>query len=213
MTGNNQDSFHLLTLFEHHVTSAHPHCFRDILVRDMCCKRQEWWPMSCCPSQMTGMEISTQGTIFHNKKTDRARTACCPGTFLWVQSVVQWDRVGSMGMINKELMNSSVLQWCSSLSLIFYDACGCVIWDTLMYLHWTKNRPMSHWNLRLPPWHKSGKICISFKLEKHTWRQSVRTINYIVFIFNSAHHTWRLFSKDCSFAESRSTCDFVLYSR
>ena len=40
MTRNNQQSFDLLTIFEQHVTSTHPRCFRDSFGRDMCCKRQ-----------------------------------------------------------------------------------------------------------------------------------------------------------------------------
>ena len=35
MTRNNQQSSHSLTIFEQHVTSARPHCFSDLFVRDM----------------------------------------------------------------------------------------------------------------------------------------------------------------------------------
>ena len=74
MTCNNQQSFHFLTIFEQHVTSAHPHCFRDSFVRDMCCKRPKWWPTSHHPGQLAGIEIFAQGTIFD--KNNRQCNEC-----------------------------------------------------------------------------------------------------------------------------------------
>ena len=64
MTRNNQQSFDLLTIFEQHVTSARPRCFRDSFVRDVCCKRQERRPTNRRPGRLVGIEIFAQGSIF-----------------------------------------------------------------------------------------------------------------------------------------------------
>ena len=77
------------------------------------------------------------------------------------------DRVGRMGASNEELMSSSLLRRCSWLSSIFPMPVDLLFGDISMYPHYTKKRPMSRHNLRLPPWHNIAGICIGFELEEH----------------------------------------------
>ena len=96
MTHNNQQSFHLLTIFEQHVTSAHLHCFRDLFVRDVCCKRQEQRPTSHHPGRLAGMEIFAQAMIFEAVKLsvmmEGAKTLKLYGKLLSDEAREPWER-------------------------------------------------------------------------------------------------------------------------
>ena len=87
MTRNNQQSFDLLTIFEQHVTSARPRCFRDSFVRDMCCKRQERRLQAVIPADLLEYRYLHRGH-FLIKITDSAMSACRPGTFAWFGGVL-----------------------------------------------------------------------------------------------------------------------------
>ena len=189
MTCNNQQSFHLLTIFDHHVTSAHPCCFRDLFMRGVCYKMQEGWTTSRCPSRIAGIEIFAQGGNFHkkNRQCDKCLLpwcicvvwGCCAmkiGWLRWVWAMKKWW-----------------IHHCCG------DVCGCrpfftmpvdvLFRDILMYPYDTKNRPMSCHNLRLSPWHNIGRICIGFKLEKHIWIQTggVYQLQCSFFLFGTSH--------------------------
>jgi hypothetical protein len=82
------------------------------------------------------------------------------------------------------------------------------------YPHDTKIRPMSRHNLRLPPWRNIGRIWIGFKLEANIWIQSGGGPSIKMFFFSILTHRARwLFGDAHTFAESRSTCEFVHHSR
>ena len=88
---------------------------------------------------------------------------------------------------------------------------GLLFGDISMYPHYTKNRPMSRHNLRLPPWRNIAGICIGFELEEHIWIQNGGGPSITVFFFSDfAHRVRWLFGDEWTIAESRSTSDFVL---
>jgi len=67
MTCNNQQSFHLLTIFEHCVTSACLCCLRDVPLRVVCYKRQQRQSRSHHPSHIAGIAVFTKAANSHNK--------------------------------------------------------------------------------------------------------------------------------------------------
>ena len=121
-------------------------------------------------------------------------------------------RVVNMGAVDEKLMNSWRLWPCSWFSSNVYDAHEYIYGDILMS-HDTKNG-QCHATTSCCP---HGMTLAEFALVSK-WRSIFDytvggSINYSALFFDLAHHARWLFGDECTFAESRSTFDFVLYSR
>ena len=178
MTRNNQQSFHVLTIFEHHTT----YNVRDGLAT-----------FSWGAGWMRGKNGGLRDVV----PTKSLESRYLPTRqFLIRKQTVRWDLVAlphsrGLGVLRDEF---GWLKWAWTMkSWWIHGDCGHVhgfrpifvmpvntlFGDISMYPHDTKNRPMSRHNLRLPPWRNIRRICIRVQLEEHLWIQSGGGVNQL----------------------------------
>ena len=212
MTRNNQQSFHVLTIFEHHTT----YNVRNGLATFS-------WGVGWMRGKIGGLRDVVPPESLQSRYLPTRQ-------FFIRKQTVQWDLVvlphsRGLGVLRDEFR---WLKWARTMKSwwihgdcdhvhgicpMFVMPVNTLFEDISMYPHDTKNRPMSCHNLRLPPWHNIHRICIRVQLEEHLWIQSGGVHQLYCSFFYLTHRARWLFGNEGTFAESRSTCKFVHYSR
>jgi hypothetical protein len=194
ITCNNQELFNVLTIFKHLVTSKHLQCSRDVLVRNVCYRRQEWQPTRCDHGRMAGITIlKLRDNFWWNQ------------TVWWVVALPHLHglellcdevRVVNMDARNGKLVHSLLLRWCSWLLLIFYMAVDMLFGDILVYPCDTKIWPMSCHVLMMPPWHDISLICFWLEREEcsRLWMGGPLIVAFV--LFDLAHGVRCLISNE-----------------
>ena len=182
-----------------------------MIVSDVSDDGQERRPTSRCPGRIAGIQLRYPGGqyLIKSRQCDECLSPCRVrvvwGCCAMKIARVRWARAMKQWWIHRCCGDVHGCRW------FFLTPVDLLFRDISKYPHDTKKRPMSRHNLRLPPWRNIEGICIGFKLEEHIWKQNGGGPSITEFYFSDlTHHGQWLFGDEGTFAESRSTFEFVL---
>ena len=161
MTCNNQQSFHLLTIFEHHSTYNIRNDLGTFSWGADWMRGKNDSLQEVVPAKLLESRYFLRGQFYIKKQTVQWGLVTLPN-FCGLGVLHNEVQVVKMSAVDEELMNSWRLRPCSWVSSNFYDVREYIIWGYLNVPPWHKNRPMSCHHLMSSPWHDIGWICIGF---------------------------------------------------